>query len=90
MVLVEKKKERTKEEKKKSKKDKNYFCWDKRREKGGIFWNLKEEWATKKEKKSTSMFGLFKVKCFGFIPKWPKQLHLQLVHWWVLGHSNHY
>jgi hypothetical protein len=35
------------------------------------------------------MFGLVYVKWFGFIPKRPKQPHPQLVHWWVLGHSNH-
>jgi hypothetical protein len=35
----------------------------------------------------SSMFGLVQVKTFGFIQKWPTQLHPQLVHWWVLGHN---
>ncbi len=35
------------------------------------------------------MFDWVQVKWSGFIPKWPKQSHSQLVHWWVLVHSGH-
>jgi hypothetical protein len=47
-----------------------------------------ERWASAKKRKPTSMFGLVQVKWFGFISKQPNQLHPQLVHWWVLGHSS--